>query len=317
LEKNRLLHSFAVIVAACTLALIYVGGLVTSTGSGLSVPDWPLSFGQVFPPMEGGVRYEHGHRLAAAFVGLLTVALALWLWRRESRSWLRRLGLLAVLAVVAQGVLGGITVLLKLPLAVSVAHAALAEAFLCVTVSIAVFTSPWWQRQRAEVSETPGLSTRRLALVATAATYVQILIGALVRHTGSGLAIPDFPLSFGRLVPPDLSGGVLLNFSHRLGALAVAGLVLWLCGRTLVRHDAIPGLRIPSLILLFALGLQVILGAETVWTSRAAIPTTLHVLGGASTLAASLVLTLAAHRVLQPAPLRRRTAAAQTRTSMG
>jgi heme a synthase len=123
MQNNRALHRFAVFVAASTLLLIFVGGLVTSTGSGLSVPDWPLSFGRFFPAMTGGVLYEHGHRMFAGVVALLTVFLAVWLWRSESPARIRLLGALAVAAVVAQAVLGSVTVLLRLPPAVSVGHA--------------------------------------------------------------------------------------------------------------------------------------------------------------------------------------------------
>ena len=120
------LHRFAVATAVATLFLIFAGGLVTSTESGLSVPDWPLSYGRLMPPMVGGVFYEHGHRMVATAVGILTILLAVWLSRREPRAWVRRLGYAALAAVVAQGVLGGLTVLFLLPMAVSVAHACLA-----------------------------------------------------------------------------------------------------------------------------------------------------------------------------------------------
>ena len=142
-------HRFAVVTAGATLVLIFVGALVTSTGSGLAVPDWPLSFGQVFPPMVGGVLFEHGHRLVAAFVGVLTVTLMVLLTRWEPRAWVRWLARGAALAVVLQGALGGVTVLLRLPLAVSVTHACLAQAFLCLVITLAVCTSPGWQAHPA------------------------------------------------------------------------------------------------------------------------------------------------------------------------
>src|SRR5882762_6709178 len=142
------IHRLAVVTAGATLMLLFVGGLVTSTGSGLAVPDWPLSFGQVFPPMVGGVLFEHGHRLAATAVGCLTVVLALWTVVGDARASVRALGLLALLAVVLQGLLGGITVLYKLPLAVSVTHAYLAQTFFCLTVTLALVTSPAWSAPR-------------------------------------------------------------------------------------------------------------------------------------------------------------------------
>src|SRR5216117_1856653 len=142
------IHRLAVVTAGATLMLLFVGGLVTSTGSGLAVPDWPLSFGQVFPPMVGGVLFEHGHRLAATAVGCLTVVLALWTVVGDARASVRALGLLALLAVVLQGLLGGITVLYKLPLAVSVTHACLAQTFFCLTVALAIVTGPAWSAPR-------------------------------------------------------------------------------------------------------------------------------------------------------------------------
>ncbi|TMA82892.1 MAG: hypothetical protein E6J77_15145, partial [Deltaproteobacteria bacterium] len=193
------LHRLAVATAGATLVLLFLGGLVTSTGSGLAVPDWPLSFGQVFPPMVGGVLFEHGHRLAATAVGCLTVVLALWTVVGDARASVRALGLLALLAVVLQGLLGGITVLYKLPLAVSVTHACLAQTFFCLTVTLALVTSPAWSAPR------PRRSPAALAVLAgftTAAVFGQLVLGALMRHMHAGLAIPDFPLAFGRLVPP-------------------------------------------------------------------------------------------------------------------
>src|SRR5262245_19575998 len=142
-------HRFAVLTVGATLVLIFVGALVTSTGSGLAVPDWPLSFGQVFPPMVGGVLFEHGHRLVAALVGVLTVALMMLLTQWESRIWVRWLARGAVLAVLLQGTLGGMTVLLRLPLVVSVTHACLAQAFLCLVITLAVCTAPGWPGRAA------------------------------------------------------------------------------------------------------------------------------------------------------------------------
>jgi cytochrome c oxidase assembly protein subunit 15 len=134
-------HRFALLLAASTLALIFIGGLVTSTESGLAVPDWPLSYGMLMPPMVGGVFYEHGHRMAASFVGFLTLVLAFWTWRRESRAGVRRLGWAALAAVIAQGLLGGLTVIFLLPTAISVTHACLAQTFFLMTIAMAYATS--------------------------------------------------------------------------------------------------------------------------------------------------------------------------------
>ena len=206
--RARGLHGFALAVAAATLLLVFAGGLVTSTESGLSVPDWPTTYGQnmfTFPVSKwvGGIRYEHVHRLIASGVGLLTVALAVWLARREPRRWVRRLGYFALAAVVAQGVLGGLTVLLLLPTAVSVAHACLAQTFFCLVVAIAVVTSPRWTSTARTLREALAASpVGRAAAVTAGAVFLQLLVGAVMRHTKAGLAIPDFPLSLGRVVPP-------------------------------------------------------------------------------------------------------------------
>ncbi len=294
------MHCFAVFVAVATIGLIYVGGLVTSTDSGLSVPDWPLSYGQLFPKMVGGVFYEHGHRMVAATVGFLTVILAVWTWFREPRRWVRRVGLLTLLAVVCQGLLGGITVLFLLPTAVSIGHAGLAQIFLCLTVSLAVFTSRGWREHEPHLDDSGGPRLRVLAPVTTATIYGQILLGALVRHTGSALAIPDFPLAFGRLVPEMLSRQILIQYVHRLGAVVVTFCIVWAVAAVVRRHRSDPWLVRPALVLAGALVLQVFLGAETVWSGRAVIPATSHVAVGAITLATSVILTLRTYRVLLP-----------------
>jgi len=295
---NIWLHRYAVMVAVCTLILVFVGGLVTSTDSGLAVPDWPLSYGQFFPPMVGGILYEHGHRLVAATVGLLTVVLTVWLWRRESRKWVRNLGAVALLAVICQGLLGGITVLFLLPTAVSVSHAGLAQIFLCLGVSVAVFTSRSWQEEKSRIEDTAGVSLKALTAATTAVIYVQTLLGALMRHTSSGLAIPDWPLSFGHIVPPEFTRPILFNFAHRTWALVVAFFILWTVTRVFLKHGSEKSLVRPAVVLLCALALQIFLGAETIWSSRATFITTLHVACGAFALAASLFLTLFVHRIV-------------------
>src|SRR6185295_17208976 len=145
-----MLHRFATFVAGCTVLLVLAGSLVTSTDSGLSVPDWPTTYGSnmfTFPPSKwvGGIFYEHGHRLIASGVGFLTIILTAWLWLTESRRWVRWLGVVALAAVITQGILGGLTVLFFLPAAISTAHAGLAEIFFCLVVSIALFTAPSWR----------------------------------------------------------------------------------------------------------------------------------------------------------------------------
>ncbi|HEU5394238.1 MAG TPA: COX15/CtaA family protein, partial [Candidatus Methylomirabilis sp.] len=169
-------HRFALLTAGATFLLLFVGGLVTSTGSGLAVPDWPLAFGQVFPPMVGGVLYEHGHRLMAALVGLLTIVLAIWLWVREPRGWVRRLGMGALGAILLQGLLGGVTVLTLLPTPVSVAHALLAQVFFCLTVTLAAATGPAWANEALPTAGRVGAGLPTLCTVTVGVIAAQLVL---------------------------------------------------------------------------------------------------------------------------------------------
>ena len=281
--------------AAATVFLIFAGGMVTSTDSGLSVPDWPKSYGMWMPPMVGGVFYEHGHRMVAAAVGLLTVIQASCLSFFEPRRWVRRLGWSAVVTVIVQGLLGGLTVKLLLPPAVSISHACLAQAFLCLMVTLAVVTSRSWREADTLDIGGPEVRLRRLALASSIAIYVQLILGASMRHLKAGLAIPDFPLAMGGLVPPWESLQqlpVAIHFSHRCGALVVTillGLAIW---HTLKPSGRPLALRVPAWVLAVALPTQLTLGAITIWTQKLPIPTSLHVATGAFILASSMVLTL-------------------------
>jgi cytochrome c oxidase assembly protein subunit 15 len=307
-----MLPLFAALVAASTALLIFAGGLVTSTGSGLSVPDWPNTYGWFmwafpFSKMVGGIFYEHMHRLIASTVGFLIVVLAVWLAREEPRRWVRRLGYLALAAVITQGVLGGITVLWYLPDAISIAHASLAQIVFCLTTTIALVTSPGWKRAY-EPRTTSGrpptthhqlptdLVLERIAIVTTAAIYIQIVIGATMRHTGAGLAIPDFPLAFGHLIPPQWDSKIAIHFAHRVGALTVTLLILATAGHVFVHHGRRAELRRPAMLLLVLLTLQITLGALTVLSQKQFLINSLHVVNGALVLVTSLVLTLRAHR---------------------
>lgn len=295
------LHRYAVATAAATFVLIIAGGLVTSTDSGLAVPDWPLSYGMVFPPMVGGIFYEHGHRMVATTVGLMTLVLAGWLWRREERNWVRRLGVAAVVAVIAQGVLGGITVLYLLPPIVSVSHLGTAMVFFAMVTSLAVVTSRGWSAAGARLPAPGRLPLPRLALWSCLASYAQILLGAAMRHTDAGLACPDFPLCNGELLPPLANGAVALHLSHRLGAVVVSALVLLLVDRAWSRHPGVTHLRRPALAALTLVLLQILLGALTVLSGLSVGITTAHVGGGALLLCSLVVLTLNAYRRLDPA----------------
>ena len=296
------LHLYAVLVALSTAVLIFAGGLVTSTGSGLSVPDWPTTYGWfmfTFPleKMVGGIRFEHTHRLIASTVGFLILVLAVWLRLAEPRRWVRRLGYVALGAVVTQGILGGITVLWFLPDPISIAHASLAQLVFCLTIAIALTTSPGWKRAYAGRGPVPD--DRILQQIATATTvlvYVQILVGATMRHTDAGLAIPDFPLAFGHLIPPSWDPKIAVHFAHRVGALVVTIFAIATTGHVFYHHRSRPELWRPSALLLVLITLQITLGALTVLSHKHYIINSLHVVTGASVLATSLVLTLRTRR---------------------
>jgi len=288
-------HRFATLLALSTLILVFVGGLVTSTGSGLAVPDWPLSYGMVMPPMVGGIFYEHGHRMVAATVGFLTLVLAIWTQATEPRPGVRRLAWTALALVIAQGTLGGLTVLFLLPTPVSVAHACLAQCFFCVTIALAYTTSGEW----ATTDRVPDRAGVRLAaLAATAVVFVQLTLGATMRHLGAGLAIPDFPLAFGRVIPPLSEAAVVLHFAHRVGALAVLAVVVVLAVRAHRSGMAALG-RMASVVVVLVI-VQIALGATTVLTGKAVLPTTAHVAVGAAVLGSCGLVLLRAWRLLQP-----------------
>ncbi len=293
--ENIGLHRFALFTASCTAFLIFVGGLVTSTESGLAVPDWPLSYGMLFPPLIGGIFYEHGHRMVAAFVGLLTVIQTVWIWLCEERKWVRWLSLAALAAVIIQGLLGGLTVIYLLPTPISMTHACLAQTFFCLTIALALFTSPTWKRGLPLIcTKAEDLALPSLCALTTGAVYLQLLLGALMRHTKSGLAIPDFPLAFGGLIPPIATDKVLIHFSHRLGALLVTIMAIWTFMRIKGIYSEYALLYRPALVLMLLVGVQLLLGAVTIWTSKAVIPTTAHVANGALVLGTSFLLTIRA-----------------------
>ena len=314
---TSLLHKYSRFVVACTVLLILAGSFVTSTDSGLAVPDWPTTYGQnmfTFPysKMVGGIFYEHGHRLIASSVGLLTIGLAAWLWFADPRRWMRWFGVAALGAILAQGVLGGLTVLFFLPPAVSTAHAGLAELFFCVTVAIAIFTSPGWvagypstgSGQAGDLG-VDDATLRKLATLTTIAIYTQILIGATMRHTGAGLAIPDFPWMFGHVIPDHWSSKIAIHFAHRLGALVVSVAIVATSIYIWRTHGDRMELTRPATLVLFLVGVQVMLGAFTVLSKRDIWINSLHVVGGALVLTTSLVITLRAYRVKFTAPQRR------------
>jgi heme a synthase len=296
-KANRGLHAFALLLAGATFVLIFVGGLVKSTGSELSVPDWPLAFGKLIPSLQGGVLFEYSHRVAAGMVSILTLAMMVWAILREPRRWVRTLAIVAFALVITQAVLGGITVLFLIPLPIAMAHTATANAFFCVVVALAIFTSPWFIESTPREESRATVSLAMLAAITTGIIYLQILIGALMRHLSAGLAIPDFPTSFGQAIPPLWNEFIAINFIHRCGAVVVTCVVGWTVARVLTRHRDEPELRRPALALILLLTAQICLGAITIWSRRAVIPTTSHVAIGAAVLVTSLTLTIRSWRL--------------------
>jgi cytochrome c oxidase assembly protein subunit 15 len=290
------LHRFTVFVTGATLLLIVAGALVTSHDAGLATNDWPLSNGQVFPAMVGNLFWEHGHRMVATSVGILVIILNILLWRSENRVWLRRLGLIALAAVIAQGLLGGLTVKLMLPLAVSSAHATLAQLFFCTMVSLSVFTSPGWDVPRASVEEKGNFSLRYLLVAAATSILVQLVIGATLRHSAT----------WDQHLPTSLL------LTHLGGALVVVLILGSAVVTTLRRYSGETYLTRPAHIAAALLVIQLSLGLAA-YLTRLASPnapqprnpmvgiTVAHVACGALVFATTIVLTLRAFRVLKGA----------------
>lgn len=185
--NSKWLYRYSLLVVAATVFLILAGGLVTSHEAGLAVPDWPLSYGQMMPPMVGNIFWEHGHRMIAGTVGIMTVLLALWIQFGKKCARIKKLGWIAVAAVILQALLGGLTVILLLPPAVSIFHACLAQTFLCILVAIAFFLRPDPAGPAAPAQSQPSAFLFRFSVLTFAAIYLQLILGAVVRHTSGGV----------------------------------------------------------------------------------------------------------------------------------
>jgi heme a synthase len=280
---NRGLHRFAVVLACWTFLLIIAGALVTSNDAGLSVPDWPTSFGSLYkiPKLVGGVKFEHTHRMIAQGAGLLTIILAVGTWRAEKRRWMRVLGFAALGTVIAQGVLGGLTVLFFLPPPISSAHAALAQTFFCIAVAMALFTGRKWIEEQPRVEfdqRRPSLFT--LTLLSIFVLYVQLTLGAMFRHHG------------------------LSWWPHVVHAVVVSLVLAWTAIRALTVYPQVDAVRRPAVLMLSLVIAQLCLGftaflTRVSWGRDAVQPelpmvlaTVAHVAVGALLLATTVILAI-------------------------
>jgi cytochrome c oxidase assembly protein subunit 15 len=302
-DYNPSLHWFAVFVACSTFCLLIAGALVTSNDAGLSIPDWPASFGSFsVPPWHGGIQYEWSHRAIAFSTGLLTIVIAVWTWISVRRRGVRGLALGAVATIMAQGILGGLTVLYFQPPMVSSAHAAVAQTFFCIACAIALFTSRSWlgetglQETNLEETRTAGLASgdRRLSLLtlsffSISILYAQLILGAMFRHHGTGW------------------------LPHVLNAPVVAIVITWTAVRALTQYSKIDVIRRPAIAMLSLLLAQLFLGflafmTVVEWGKDAAQPelpmvisTVAHVVTGALLLASTVILTIQVWRRPQAA----------------
>ena len=269
-DRQSFFSRYATLTAVATFLLLIAGGLVTSTDSGLAVPDWPLSYGTLFPPMVGGIVYEHTHRVIAGIVGLLIAILAGWLWVKEPRRWVRRIGYLALGAVLLQAILGGLTVLLVLPAPISVAHACLGQLIFCLMVSVALVTSSVWQRSTRLIVD-HALRSDCVAL--TMLLFVQLCLGAIIRHSGHAVAL-------------HIGGASVLTL--------MIGRLLW----RLMRDTTLRSSVFVRIVLGMAPGIigQIALGMTVLRSGRQMGIATAHVALGALLLAGSCALTLLAFR---------------------
>jgi len=313
-NQSNGLRIFSKLLVFSTLFLILAGSLVTSTDSGLSVPDWPSTYGQFmfsFPlkDMVGGIFYEHGHRMIASIVGFFTVILAVWLLFKEQRKWVKVLGVCALFMVIFQGILGGLTVLYFLPTPISVSHAVLAQSFFCMTIIIAYSLSDERSR-REQVTQNANVSAKPAVFV-LAFVFIQLILGALMRHTQSGLAIPDFPRMGGELIPgfnaemlawinswrfdadldPVNLSQVVIHFVHRVWGVVVL-LSFGVLAHYYRKKNKNPIIRRNIIFASLLVTTQFVLGIYTVLTGRHMWVASFHVFAGALLLGLCVLLCL-------------------------
>ena len=326
---SKWLNRFAWLTCVATLLLICSGGMVTSKNVGLAVPDWPTTFGYnmfLFPVSKwvGGILFEHTHRLMGSVVGFLTIILTTWLWLREDRRWVRNLGVIGLVGVILQGFLGGLRVTMMKD-EIGIFHACVAQAFLGLLVLIALVTTNFWRAMTAEdisAGRTGQSSMFRMALAIAIAIYVQVALGATMRHQHRDLAILDFPTANGAWIP-DTSAAALakvnawrdarglsdvtafqiwLQMAHRFLAVIIAVAVIAFALR--VRRDSprFAVLRRLSILWLALVICQIALGAWTIWSNKAADVATAHVALGAVMLSFGVSISAICWRLLAVSP---------------
>ncbi len=298
--------------------------MVTSKGVGLAVPDWPTTFGYnmfLFPVSKwvGGILFEHTHRLIASAVGFLTIILTIWIWRGESRHWVRNLGVIALAGVIFQGILGGLRVTM-LKDEIGIFHACIAQAFLALLVVIALVTSKFWRRLSNAVVDTKNIgSITTLAIAITLAIYIQLALGSTMRHEHRDLAILDFPTANGAWIP-DTSATTLANINawrdgqgfsdvtafqiwlqmtHRFLALLIAAAVIAFAPRLWRGARQVPALKRLWMLWIAFLFVQLTLGAWTIWSNKAADIATAHVALGAIMLSFGVSISAICWRISQ------------------
>lgn len=306
-QHKPALAIFAAAGSVWVFVLVTLGAFTTSIGAGMAFPDWPLSNGSINPHgwlEDLSMFAEHSHRLTGSVMGLITLTLAIWLWRREDRPWLRQLGWWALAIVILQGLIGGQRVKLNaiavpgfqmsLGEMLRIPHGILAQVYICVLIAIAVACTKSWIERPAPI----GAAVRRLGIAGCVLLFIQLTVAAIMRHNAAGLAIPTFPYSTvdHHWLPADWNFRVAIHFAHRAMAVVLA---LALTGLAFaVRRDRAStlGMRAAASALMSLVVLQILLGAQIIWTFRRAEMTTSHVVVGALTLATTFWLTWLAHR---------------------
>jgi cytochrome c oxidase assembly protein subunit 15 len=301
------LAMFAAFGAAWVFVLITLGAFTTTIGAGMAFPDWPLSNGSLNPHgwlTNLSMFAEHSHRLSAGVMGIISIILAIWLWRTEERAWLRQLGYFAVVLVIVQAVVGGLRVLCdrlhvqlvdtSLGRLFAMLHACLAQLFVCTIIAIALACTRGWIERPSPVRD----ELRRAGVVCCVLFFVQLAIAAIMRHSFAGLAIPTFPQSTpqGGWLPAEWNFRVAIHFAHRVMALVLTVAVIWFVVKIWTDRGTSLAMRCGASVLVSLLALQILLGANIIWTQRAVAITTGHVLVGAATLATAFSITWLAHR---------------------